>query len=108
MEAGSQCTENMILHCRGIGRMSTLRRVLWKGGCKDRRSGCLFREKPDFIHAQSLLNFYCVALTVLDNLKTPKELKRLSLGRHTILDKKYMIQYGMMRCIAYYKKLSNL
>lgn len=62
------------------------------------------QREPDFIHAQSLLNFYCVTLTVLDNLQTPKELKRLSLGRHTILDKKYMIQYGMMRCITYYKK----
>lgn len=62
------------------------------------------QREPDFIHAQTLLNFYYVTLTVLDNLKTSKELKRLSLGRYTILDKKYMIQYGMINCIAYYKK----
>lgn len=65
------------------------------------------QREPDFIHAQTLLNFYYVTLTVLDNLKTSKELKRLSLGRYTILDKKYMIQYGMINCIAYYKKWSN-
>jgi hypothetical protein len=58
-------------------------------------------RESGFIHARSLLHFYSVLPTGLDNLQTPKELKWLSLERYTVLGGK---GHDMISGIANHEK----